>query len=109
MILRPLRNHATMSEKVIGNQFHMAYRTSDRDLETYLKQINRTPLLTPEEEKELGWRVINDNDFDAKDHMVKANLRLVVSISKHYTRRGLSLSDLIEEGNIGLILSLIHI
>ncbi|MDG2095005.1 MAG: RNA polymerase sigma factor RpoD/SigA [Phycisphaerales bacterium] len=81
----------------------MAYRTSDRDLETYLKQINRTSLLTPEEEKELGWRVINDNDFDAKDRMVKANLRLVVSISKHYTRRGLSLSDLIEEGNIGLI------
>jgi RNA polymerase primary sigma factor len=72
----------------------MAYRTSDRDLETYLKQINRTSLLTPEEEKELGWRVINDNDFDAKDRMVKANLRLVVSISKHYTRRGLSLSDL---------------
>ena len=81
----------------------MAYRTSDRHLETYLKQINRTPLLTPEEEKELGWRVINDNDLEAKDRMVRANLRLVVSISKHYTRRGLTLSDLIEEGNIGLI------
>ncbi|MCH2134022.1 MAG: RNA polymerase sigma factor RpoD/SigA [Phycisphaerales bacterium] len=81
----------------------MAYRTSDRDLETYLKQINRTPLLTPAEEKELGWLVINDNDLEAKDRMVRANLRLVVSISKHYTRRGLSLSDLIEEGNIGLI------
>ncbi|MEE2907589.1 MAG: sigma-70 family RNA polymerase sigma factor [Planctomycetota bacterium] len=81
----------------------MAYRTSDRDLETYLKQINRTPLLTPEEEKELGWLVINDNDLEAKDRMVRANLRLVVSISKHYTRRGLPLSDLIEEGNIGLI------
>jgi len=81
----------------------MAYRTSDRDLETYLKQINRTPLLTPEEEKELGWLVINENDLEAKDRMVRSNLRLVVSISKHYTRRGLTLSDLIEEGNIGLI------
>jgi len=88
---------------VFGNHPLMAYRTSDRDLETYLKQINRTPLLTPEEEKELGWQVINDNDLEAKDRMVRANLRLVVSISKHYTRRGLSLSDLIEEGNIGLI------
>ena len=81
----------------------MAYRTSDRTLETYLKQINQTPLLAPEEEKELGWRIINDNDLEAKDRMIRANLRLVVSISKHYTRRGLTLPDLIEEGNIGLI------
>ena len=89
--------------KVSGNHPLMAYRTSDRDLETYLKQINRTPLLTPAEEKELGWLVINENDMEAKDRMVRANLRLVVSISKHYTRRGLTLPDLIEEGNIGLI------
>lgn len=73
------------------------------DLQHYLKQINEVPLLTPEEEKQLGWRIINDNDMAARERMVKANLRLVVSISKHYSNRGLSLADLIEEGNIGLI------
>ena len=81
----------------------MARRTSDRDLELYLKQINRTPLLTAEEEKKLGWLIINEGSMEAKDHMIRANLRLVVSIGKNYTHRGLPLSDLIEEGNIGLI------
>ncbi|MGI9013839.1 MAG: sigma-70 family RNA polymerase sigma factor [Phycisphaerales bacterium] len=73
------------------------------DLQLYLKQINETPLLSPEEEKQLGWRIVNDNDLEARDHMVKANLRLVVSICKNYANRGLTLPDLIEEGNVGLI------
>jgi RNA polymerase primary sigma factor len=60
-------------------------------------------LLTAEEEKDLGWRIINDNCFSSKDRMIRANLRLVISISKNYANRGLSLADLIEEGNIGLI------
>jgi RNA polymerase primary sigma factor len=81
----------------------MASAALQSDLQLYLKQINEVPLLTAAEEKELGWRIINDNDHDAKELMVRANLRLVVSISKNYAHRGLPLADLIEEGNIGLI------
>ncbi|MHC4827848.1 MAG: sigma-70 family RNA polymerase sigma factor, partial [Planctomycetota bacterium] len=81
----------------------MADSALQPDLQLYLRQINEVPLLTAAEEKELGWRIINDNDQEAKDRMIKANLRLVVSISKNYSHRGLPLADLIEEGNIGLI------
>ena len=81
----------------------MADSALQPELQLYLKQINEVSLLTPDEEKELGWRIINDNDQGAKERMIKANLRLVVSISKNYAHRGLSLADLIEEGNIGLI------
>lgn len=73
------------------------------DLQLYLTEINKTPLLTAEEERDLGWKIINENCPQSRDRMVRANLRLVVSIAKNYTNRGLSLPDLIEEGNIGLM------
>lgn len=73
------------------------------ELQLYLKHINDTPLLEPTEEKYLGWRVVNESDPEARDLLVRANLRLVVSVAKKYMNRGLHLADLIEEGNVGLI------
>src|SRR5262247_1439397 len=74
----------------------------DHGLDTYLAGINEVPLLTPEEEIELATR-IQRGDLAAREHMIRANLRLVVSIAKNYGNRGLSFMDLIEEGNIGLM------
>jgi RNA polymerase primary sigma factor len=95
----------------------------------YMQQISRTPLLTAEEERDLAWRVVNgqeaakrlheeqglaDQDREslertihdgepAKEHLIKANTRLVVSLAKRYIGMGLHFLDLIQEGNIGLI------
>jgi len=76
--------------------------SAERCLETYLQEINEVPLLTPEQEIELGHR-IRRGDLAAREHMIRANLRLVVSVAKMYTERGLALQDLIAEGNIGLM------
>jgi RNA polymerase primary sigma factor len=70
--------------------------------ETYLREINETPRLNADEEKELAYR-IEEGDREARDQMVRANLRLVVYIARSYTGKGLSLQDLIEEGNLGLL------
>ena len=71
-------------------------------LRLYLRAIGRVPLLTAEEEVALAKR-IERGDMSAKQHMVEANLRLVVSIAKGYVGRGLTLLDLIQEGSLGLI------
>ncbi|MEG2700323.1 MAG: RNA polymerase sigma factor RpoD, partial [Hungatella sp.] len=68
----------------------------------YLKEIGTVPLLTAEEELELAKRKTNGDSF-AKDRLIEANLRLVVSIAKRYTGRGMSFLDLVQEGNLGLI------
>jgi RNA polymerase primary sigma factor len=81
----------------------MAKRELQSELGLYISQINGVDLLTAEEERWLGWAVINDSCPQARERLVRANLRLVVAIAKRYMNRGLSLSDLIEEGNIGLI------
>ncbi len=74
----------------------------DQGLDTYLATINEVALLTPEQEIELSQRV-QRGDLEAREHMIRANLRLVVSIAKNYVNRGLAFMDLIEEGNIGLM------
>jgi RNA polymerase primary sigma factor len=71
-------------------------------LETYLREINQTALLSAQEERELAYR-IHDGDVEARDHLVRANLRLVVNIARSYVGKGLSLQDLVEEGNLGLL------
>ena len=103
----------------------MPYPTADRNLEVYLREINRTPLLTPREEKDLVFMLRGEygavreishystktregvyrlpTQDEARNRLTSANLRLVVSIAKHYTGRGLDLLDLIGEGNQGLI------
>lgn len=68
----------------------------------YLKEIGRVRLLSGDEEIELAKKILL-GDQDAKDELIKANLRLVVSIAKHYVGRGMQFLDLIQEGNLGLI------
>lgn len=76
--------------------------SNERCLKTYLHEINEVSLLTAEEEIALGHR-IQAGDLEAREHMIRANLRLVVSVAKMYADRGLSMQDLIAEGNIGLM------
>jgi len=71
-------------------------------LQLFLDGIAKTPLLTAEEEVRLAKRV-ERGDLDAKEHMVQANLRLVVSIAKRYRNQGLDFMELIQEGSIGLV------
>ncbi len=74
----------------------------DESLDLYLKEIGDTELLTPEDEEELARR-IRDGDEKALETMIHANLRFVVVVAKQYQNQGLALSDLISEGNIGLM------
>lgn len=82
-------------------------RVQDSELQ-YLREIGQIPLLTPEQEKETA-RILKESDPEspeyrsAKDLMISSNLRLVVSMAKQYTNRGLSFQDLVQEGNLGLI------
>ncbi len=75
---------------------------SESSLKLYMREISKTPLLTPEEEMELSERV-KQGDQEARTQMINANLRLVVKIAQDYANYGMPLMDLISEGNIGLM------
>ncbi|MCB0528906.1 MAG: RNA polymerase sigma factor RpoD/SigA [Lewinellaceae bacterium] len=86
-------------------QLKIAHKITTREslaLDKYLNDIGKIPMLTPEQEVVLAQR-IREGDQDALDEMTRSNLRFVVSVAKQYQNQGLSLSDLINEGNVGLI------
>ena len=74
----------------------------DEPIKMYLREIGQIPLLTYEEEISLAQKVL-ENDEEAKQKLIESNLRLVVSIAKKHTNRGLKMLDLIQEGNMGLM------
>jgi RNA polymerase primary sigma factor len=83
----------------------MSARRAESPFDTYLREIRTWPLLSAAEERALG-RTIQSGEFEsheAREHLIRHNLRLVVSVAKRWTGRGLVLPDLVEEGNLGLV------
>lgn len=100
-----------IEKELLGEELNLGAETEDlvpdsvdmtEPLKIYLKEIGRIPLLTAEEELELG-RQIATGDTEARRKMEEANLRLVVAVAKHYAGKGMQFMDLIQEGNIGLM------
>lgn len=100
-----------IEKELLGEELDLGAETEDlvpdsadmtEPLKIYLKEIGRIPLLTAEEELELG-RQIAEGDTEARRKMEEANLRLVVAVAKHYAGKGMQFMDLIQEGNIGLM------
>lgn len=93
-----------MIGQTVSEQNDFTYQDFEQDdaLKAYLLQVSAIPLLTSTEERELFYQY-SMGSTKAKNKLIEANLRLVVSIAKRYTRTGLSLIDLIQEGNLGLI------
>ncbi len=87
---------------VARSRRHFKHGIVQAPLESYLGEINETRLLNAQQERELAER-IGEGDGEARDHMVRANLRLVVNIARSYLGKGLPLQDLIAEGNLGLM------
>jgi RNA polymerase primary sigma factor len=94
---KPRRTRKRATAKNIG------VYDADRDiLDQYLFEVSQTPLLTPEQEMAIA-RLVQAGDPDAMQELIKRNLRFVISVAKKYQNRGLGLSDLIGEGNLGLL------
>lgn len=89
---RAARAHRTKSTSNLRNP-----------LDTYFAEVSRTPLLTPEQEINLAYAIKFGGDTKARDHMIRANLRIVITIARRHIGRGVAFADLIAEGNIGLM------
>lgn len=98
--LADLAEEEELDEAALNSQY--LDDVSDDSVRLYLREIGKIPLLTGDEELELAQRV-KEGDKRAKDKMAEANMRLVVSIAKRYSGRGLDFLDLIQEGNTGLL------
>lgn len=90
------------AQKVKSSKWESALESNS--LKTYIKEIDKIKILTKEEEEELSKRMA-EGDLDARNHLIAANLRFVVSIAKQYINKGVPFLDLINEGNMGLILA----
>ena len=98
-------NFIKIYSEVNGIEYDNSYDFYNEDnVGSYFKEIGSIPLLTPEEEQELALKM-SKGDPDAKEKFILSNLRLVVSIAKRYACNGIPLLDLIEEGNIGLMIA----
>lgn len=84
------------------DEFYKEIPDAVNDIKTYIMEVSKIPLLNSKEEKELGYRIL-DNDEEAKNRFIESNLKLVISVAKNYQNRGVSFLDLIQEGNLGLI------
>ena len=97
-----LENEEELTDEELAITAENVDAFADDSVRLYLREIGKIPLLTPEEEADLAQRIVK-GDKKAKDKMVEANMRLVVSIAKRYGGRGLDFLDLIQEGNTGLL------
>ena len=82
---------------------HLMVPAGTGSLDAYIQEVNKVPMLTLEEEKDLAARYLEEGDLDAARRLVLAHLRFVVHVAKGYGGYGLQLGDLIQEGNIGLM------
>src|SRR3954466_14935730 len=94
--------HAAMESSSAAEDLRAEHATAQDPLKLYVRQIGGGPLLTREEARELARRK-DEGDEEAKRHLIESNLRLVMAITRNYTRANVPLLDLIQEGNLGLI------
>ena len=101
------QSHDEEDDSVRGSLSYFAEKESSRSegldtLKSYLREVRRSTLLTFKQEQQLGKRVLGGDEL-ARQQMIESNLRLVISIGKRYMHRGFPFSDIVEEGNLGLI------